>query len=303
MIASITVSRSDFGRMKPVYDLIPDVAIIVDQAHDNASEVCDSGVDVYTRIPDEATCLMILGDRHEMLHWAHEALIRRIPICHIGGGYRTIGAFDDKIRFALTELADIHCVANEFCASALGADRMGVHITGAPDIDAVRMAPNMPDEVGEPYILLSLHPETHRLHSIEKDLEEVRKALDRYKIVATMPCNDPGNWNVINMLQELRDCILLESVGHTRYINLMRHAKCIIGNSSSGIIEGSYLAKPVVNIGARQKGRWVCGNIACCDWDEYEILRSMDYILYKSMSQYRTYGDGYAAEKIVGVLT
>jgi UDP-N-acetylglucosamine 2-epimerase len=36
---------------------------------------------------------------------------------------------------------------------------------------------------------------------------------------------------------------------------LLRQAACLIGNSSAGIKECSYLGTPVVNIGARQQGR------------------------------------------------
>lgn len=33
----------------------------------------------------------------------------------------------------------------------------------------------------------------------------------------------------------------------------MKEAKCVIGNSSSGIIETPYLGVPTINIGNRQK--------------------------------------------------
>ena len=36
------------------------------------------------------------------------------------------------------------------------------------------------------------------------------------------------------------------------YLNLIKNSKCLIGNSSSGIREASYLKVPSVNIGSRQ---------------------------------------------------
>ena len=42
---------------------------------------------------------------------------------------------------------------------------------------------------------------------------------------------------------------------------LINESKLIIGNSSSGIIEGSTLKKPCLNIGDRQKGRLKSNNV------------------------------------------
>ena len=39
------------------------------------------------------------------------------------------------------------------------------------------------------------------------------------------------------------------------FIGLMAHAACLVGNSSAGIKECSFLGTPVVNIGNRQQGR------------------------------------------------
>ena len=39
------------------------------------------------------------------------------------------------------------------------------------------------------------------------------------------------------------------------YLKLIYNSKCLVGNSSSGIREGSFLGVPAVNIGNRQNGR------------------------------------------------
>ena len=39
------------------------------------------------------------------------------------------------------------------------------------------------------------------------------------------------------------------------YYRLINKASCLVGNSSSGIRESSYLGVPVVNIGTRQRNR------------------------------------------------
>lgn len=41
----------------------------------------------------------------------------------------------------------------------------------------------------------------------------------------------------------------------------MKQVECVIGNSSSGIVEAPFLGIPVINIGNRQKGRHICKNV------------------------------------------
>ena len=49
--------------------------------------------------------------------------------------------------------------------------------------------------------------------------------------------------------------IFISSLGRNLYVNMMKHASLIIGNSSSGIIEAPSLKTATINIGNRQNGR------------------------------------------------
>ncbi|MGH9204188.1 MAG: UDP-N-acetylglucosamine 2-epimerase, partial [Vicinamibacterales bacterium] len=46
---------------------------------------------------------------------------------------------------------------------------------------------------------------------------------------------------------------------------------CLIGNSSAGIKECSFLGTPVVNIGVRQNGRLAADHVTHVDYDSSEI--------------------------------
>ena len=59
------------------------------------------------------------------------------------------------------------------------------------------------------------------------------------------------NWTKKNY----RNSAFVENFGGDYYLNLMNLCKCMIGNSSSGIVESGYFKKPVINILPRQKGR------------------------------------------------
>jgi UDP-N-acetylglucosamine 2-epimerase len=81
----------------------------------------------------------------------------------------------------------------------------------------------------------------------------------------------------------------------------------MVGNSSSGLLEAPSFHLPVVNIGARQRGRLRAGNVLDCGCTRDEIAKA----LVKALSpKFRAslsnlvnpYGDGHAAERIAVAL-
>ncbi len=57
------------------------------------------------------------------------------------------------------------------------------------------------------------------------------------------------------------------------YVNLLRHASCLVGNSSSFLKEASIFGTPVVNVGSRQQGRLKPKNVLDveCNFDRIEL--------------------------------
>ena len=51
--------------------------------------------------------IIILGDRYEMLPVVNVALIYNIPVCHLHGGEKTLGNFDESIRHAITKMSHL----------------------------------------------------------------------------------------------------------------------------------------------------------------------------------------------------
>jgi len=56
-----------------------------------------------------------------------------------------------------------------------------------------------------------------------------------------------------------------------QFLWLLRRTKCLVGNSSAGIKESSYLGVPVVNIGTRQGSRLRSENVVSVDHDKAAI--------------------------------
>ena len=79
----------------------------------------------------------------------------------------------------------------------------------------------------------------------------------------------------------------------------------MIGNSSVGIREASFLGIPVINIGDRQFGRDRGNNVIDCAWDKNEIQAAIKK-LHDRKSDLATstnlYGDGHASRKIANCI-
>jgi len=73
----------------------------------------------------------------------------------------------------------------------------------------------------------------------------------------------------------------------------------LIGNSSVGIRECSYLGVPVINIGSRQQGRKQFNNVMNCTYNSEKIIQAIKIqTKQKSLSKNIAYGDGLAGQKI-----
>jgi UDP-N-acetylglucosamine 2-epimerase len=87
------------------------------------------------------------------------------------------------------------------------------------------------------------------------------------------------------------------------FLRLIYNSRCLIGNSSVGIRECSYLGVPVVNIGSRQMGRERGRNVTDADYARTDIRRAVDAHL--DNGRYPSdplYGDGSAGERIARLL-
>ena len=81
----------------------------------------------------------------------------------------------------------------------------------------------------------------------------------------------------------------------------------VVGNSSSGLIEVPSFNIPTINIGDRQKGRFMPDTVINCKCEKKHIL---DAVLYAQSDEFRKkaenyispYGVGNAAEKMISIM-
>ena len=263
--------------------------------------------------------VVILGDRYDVYPFALICHVHRVPIIHLHGGETTVGVIDDQIRDSISLFATIHFVAHKSFSKKLiklGANKKSIFNYGTLALEHIKNTTKMSKqnildvmtlkEFSE-YILVCVHPETKTVSS-ESLITCILDALKEFKehaIIFTGINSDADasfiKQSISRFSKKFRRCRYIESAGRELYINLLRNASVIVGNSSSGIIEAPYLKTPTINVGKRQEGRPMASSIFSVDVDKTEIIKSIKRaISRKSVKKYDIYYKaGKTSERIV----
>ena len=273
--------------------------------------------------------LMLLGDRFETLAFAQTALFLKIPIVHLHGGEETLGAIDNRIRHAITQMSSLHfvsCERHRDRVIAMGAEENAVFNVGAPGLDSLRAAglPSIEKVLeklefpsrtsSHPLFLVTYHPPT-LLGDADTEMASLLEALDTFdaRIIFTVPNNDPGS---VPILQRIRDFVqtapdkrvVVKALGPKRYWTVLKNCDAVIGNSSSGIIEAPAVPVPTINIGLRQAGRDMAPSVIdipspTTTTIEQAIQQALTPEFKKSLSAADSiFGDGTASTQIKTIL-
>jgi UDP-N-acetylglucosamine 2-epimerase/N-acetylmannosamine kinase len=82
-----------------------------------------------------------------------------------------------------------------------------------------------------------------------------------------------------------------------RFLRLMAQTEMLIGNSSTGIRECSYIGTPSMNLGKRQAGRERGANV-----EDHSLASTTLLWMHREKRTSNLYGDGYASPKIAATL-
>ncbi|WP_454744650.1 UDP-N-acetylglucosamine 2-epimerase [Ciceribacter selenitireducens] len=272
--------------------------------------------------------LVVMGDREEVMTGAVAAIYHHIPVVHVGGGdHADDGNVDNLVRHAVSKMAHLHMATTELSGQRLrqlGEEPWRIHVTGASGLDRIIATPDMArDELekalgvdwhGEPYAVLLYHPTITDFAEARAHMASITQVLEAsgLNIAVMAPNSDPGNQAIsleidalISRCPKAKAFTFLE---RKVFINMLRHARVMVGNSSAGILEAPSMGLPVVNIGIRQRGREHGDNVIFTDYDAGEIAAAIakattDESFRALVAQRRTpYGDGKAGERIAEVL-
>lgn len=283
---------------------------------------------VFTQLQPD--CVVTVADRFETMATAIAASYMNIPLVHVQGGEVT-GNIDEKVRHAVTKLADLHLVSSTKAAERvikMGEFPDKVKITGCPSIDIaaeILKAPALDFDmftkyggVGEEmdisngYVVLMQHPVTTEYGQSRQHIDETLYAAHKLNIPTLVfwPNVDAGADGTSNAIRTFREIEkpnkmhFFKNMHPSDFLKLIYNAKCLIGNSSVGVREAGFLGIPVINIGTRQEGRDKGKNVIDTGYDRDEIYAAIQkQITHGRHATDDTYGTGDAGKKIAAVLS
>ncbi|MCL2016012.1 MAG: UDP-N-acetylglucosamine 2-epimerase [Defluviitaleaceae bacterium] len=262
--------------------------------------------------------IIVHGDRVEALAATIVGAMNNILVGHIEGG-EISGTIDESIRHAITKLAHIHFVANEDSQKRilqLGETQTRIHIIGSPDID-VMLSPNLPtwEQVKARYEVpfddfgvALFHPVTTSYANMGKYAKIFVDALLRSQknYIVIHPNNDLGREFIIEEYSRLAEngkFRLIVSVRFEFFLTMLKCSQFVIGNSSVGIREAPIFAKPAIDIGDRQRNRYLPDDkIVNCDYDSEQIIAAINSTKNVNFTPYSDFGKGDSTEKFMKIL-
>lgn len=279
---------------------------------------------------DAPSVVVVLGDRFEIVPVALAAVTHGIPVAHLHGGEISQGALDELFRHAVTKLATVHFPATELYRQRIlqmGEDASRVHNFGAPGLDHLHhtrlltrdeLQTWLDMKLDRPTALVTYHPVTTEPMAAEGQIDALLAALDAQTSLQAIftRANADAEGRLINEKVEHfcrerpQRFRLYDNLGSTRYLSCLKHLNLVVGNSSSGLTEAPSFARPVVNIGNRQRGRIMAPNVIQVDYQVTDINRGIATALspefqasLKDMKNpYDRFADGRVSERIAAQL-
>lgn len=272
--------------------------------------------------------VITVADRFETMATAVAASYMNIPLAHTQGGEVT-GSIDESVRHAVTKLSHLHFAATERAKEyiiRMGEDPATVHCTGCPAIDVIaNIDLSLPKDIfvrymgvgpkidpEKPYIVVLQHPVTTEWNQGLQQINETLSAVEAIgmQTVWLWPNVDAGSDKVSKGLRMFRERKRPDYIHFYRnfavedYARLINNAACLVGNSSSGLREGSFMGTPVVDIGNRQTNREHGKNVVHVAYDAESIEKAVRGQMENGRYEGSTlFGDGSAGKKIAKILS
>ncbi|MFQ5801300.1 MAG: UDP-N-acetylglucosamine 2-epimerase [Candidatus Methylomirabilales bacterium] len=305
-VESLLYSDRDAGRVKGAALQLQVLAHIVD-----------------SRRPD---WLLASTDREEAMTMALCGAYMNVATAHYSAGDRVVGNVDDMIRHAVSRIAHLLLTSNEEAQQRLiraGEEEWRVHNVGHAGLDRIRSAPTLEhetltrtlgvSEIKQPYLMVVQHPISSAIDQAGYHMRETLAAIVDLGLQAfvSYPNSDPGSHEIIRVIEEYSsypNLHVFRTIPDVHFINLLRGAAVLIGNSSLGILEAPFLRLPVVNVGMRQTMRHHAENVFFVPHDCQQIIKQIQLILEDDETRQRIrscsnpFGDGRTGERVANLL-
>lgn len=253
-----------------------------------------------------------LGDRYEMFAATLAFKLSNKNIAHIHGGEVTSGSFDNYYRDFITRISCLHFTSTkEFgkrveSITGIGNNIFSVGSLGIEYLNNQQIKYSNEIKNDEKRFIATLHP---YIHQNEKEIRVFFEALrdSGYEGTITYPNSDYGREKIVEVIESMdwpEKIQIIPNLGEKYPLEFFR-SNLIIGNSSSGIIEGGAFNKWVINIGERQNGRPFGQNVINLPFNKITIKENIAKLMEgpkcESMKSH-PYGDTKASWKILNIL-
>ncbi len=262
--------------------------------------------------------VVIHGDRVEALAASLVCAMRYVLSAHIEGG-EVSGTIDESLRHCNTKLCATHFVSNDAARKrvlALGEAAERIYTIGSPELDNhardsgvdIAEVKARYDITFDDYGIAIFHPVTSEQKSISNQAQALFNTLraSGKNFVVIAPNNDPGTEGIFGVVEQLPKTHfrVIPSMRFNYFSELMKNARVIVGNSSTGVREAPFLGLPSLDIGSRQNQRSSAKGVLWCDaFDSKTILQFLqDNWNNNSRKTDTAFGQGNAASAFVKIL-
>jgi UDP-N-acetylglucosamine 2-epimerase (non-hydrolysing) len=288
--------------------------------HKSAAQILERFSEVL--VDSKPDLVIVQGDTTTAFTSALAAFYAKIPVAHIEAGLRTDSLDEpwpeEAHRCLIDRLATYFFAPTEQAKLRLlleGVPSDKVWVVGNTSIDAIRLALKQSPKLSirSQKIVVTVHRrENHgqRLEKICQALRSLAQQFPKVRFLFLLHPNPHIRGPATTMLSGVANIELLEPMDHISFIQLLNESLFVVTDSGGIQEETSFLGKPVlvlrdtterpesILVGtSRLVGTESSVIMACCkELIENEELRT-------AMSKVHfSYGDGYAAEKIIHIL-
>ena len=282
-----------------------------------------SQLQVLTHLVDELRpdWLLVPADREESMTLALCGTYMNIATAHYGAGDRVVGNADDMIRHAVSRLSHLLLTTHEQARERLikaGEEEWRVHNVGHAGIDRLRTTEELTTaelaaalgvkNIDDQFAVIIQHPLTSEIDNAGPQMREtLSAALDLgLQTFISYPNSDPGSNQIIDVIEAHHQnprISVFRNIPDREFVNLLRRATVLLGNSSLGLLEAPYLKLPVVNVGRRQSERHHSSNVFFVPAEREAIVRQIRAIIENGIGECENpFGDGHTGERVAELL-
>jgi GDP/UDP-N,N'-diacetylbacillosamine 2-epimerase (hydrolysing) len=160
-----------------------------------------------------------------------------------------------------------------------------------------------------PFIVVIQHPLSSEMNEAASQMRTTLEAVieSGLQVFITYPNSDPGSKQIIEMIEQFKSqhaqINVFRNIPDLPFVNLLRHAAALVGNSSLGLLEAPFLNLPVINVGRRQTARHHTTNVTFVPHEKNEIVATIRKAVQERRSQFdNPFGDGHTGERVADLL-